>query len=329
MWKPIILIILLILLGVVGFHFIEGWPFLDCLYMTVITIFTVGFEEVRPLSPLGRIFTIFIILGGVGTAIFAFTKFAEVIYQGGIKNFWRRRKMEKSLNNLKDHYIICGYGRMGRIVREHLEEENLPYVVIDINEQKLVQLKQENKCFIQGDASSEETLIKAGFKRARALTALLGSDADNLYLVFTVKQLNPSLFVLSKAMDEEAERKILQIGANKVISPYKVSGLKIAQGLIRPTVVDFIDLIIRRKELSLFIEEKVVRKDSRLVGCNLAESDIRKRSNVIVVAIKKPGEEITFNPSTEIRIDSGDTLLVMGAKEAINRFEEIFLSLKA
>ncbi len=168
-------------------------------------------------------------------------------------------------------------------------------------------------------------MIQAGIKRAKALVALLRSDADNLYLVLTVKLINPSLFVLSKALEEEGERKILQIGANKVVSPYKLSGLRIAQGLIRPTVVDFMDLIIRRKELSLFMEEMVVKKDSPLVNRNLAESDIRKKSNVIVVAIKKPGKEIIFNPSPGITIDTGDTLLVLGDKEAVNQFENIFL----
>ncbi len=319
------MIFILIFVGVIGFHIIEGWSFLDCLYMTVITIFTVGFKEVRTLSPLGQIFTIFIILGGVGTAIFAFTRFAEIVYAGGIIKFWRRKKMERNLNNLKDHYIICGHGRMGRIVRERMEEENLPYVVVDNNEEKLQELKEAHKCFIHGDASNEETLIQAGIKRAKALVALLRSDADNLYLVLTVKLINPSLFVLSKALEEEGERKILQIGANKVVSPYKLSGLRIAQGLIRPTVVDFMDLIIRRKELSLFMEEMVVKKDSPLVNRNLAESDIRKKSNVIVVAIKKPGKEIIFNPSPGITIDTGDTLLVLGDKEAVNQFENIFL----
>jgi len=319
------MIIILILIGVLGFHIIEGWPFLDCLYMTVITIFTVGFKEVRDLSPTGRIFTIFIILGGVGTAFYLFTRFAEIVYLGGIIKFLRRRKMEKTIKNLKDHYIICGHGRMGSIVRERLEEENLPYVVVDNNEEKLQELKEAHKFYIHGDASHEETLIQAGIKRAKALVSLLRSDADNLYLVLTVKLINPSLFVLSKALEEEGERKILQIGANKVFSPYKLSGLRIAQMLIRPTVVDFMDLIIRRKELSLFMEEIVVRKDSSLVNRNLAESDIRKKSNVIVVAIKKPGEEIIFNPSPGITIDTGDTLLVLGDKEAVDQFENIFL----
>jgi len=326
MWKPVFLVLSLIFVGILGFHFIEGWSFLDCLYMTVITIFTVGFKEVRELSPLGRIFTIFIILGGVGTAIFAFTKLGEVIYEGGINKFWRRKKMEKNLANLKDHYIICGHGRMGQIVRERLDEENLPFVVIDSNEQKIEEIIQANRClYIKGDATQEEILIKAGIKKAKGLAALLPTDADNLYLVLTVKLLNPSLFVLSKAMDEEAEKKILQIGASKVVSPYKLSGLKIAQGLIRPTLVDFMDLIIRRKELSLYMEELTVSQNSRIVKHNLRECDIRKKANVIVVAIKKPGEDIVFNPSPDIMIEVGDTLLVLGDKENISQFQNNYM----
>lgn len=327
MWKPLFLVLSLILVGILGFHFIEGWPFLDCLYMTVITIFTVGFKEVRELSPLGRIFTIFIILGGVGTAIFAFTKIGEVIYEGGLNKFWRRKKMEKNLANLKDHYIICGHGRMGQIVRERLQEEKLPFVVIDNNEEKIKEIIQANRCLhIKGDATQEEVLIKAGIKKAKGLAALLPTDADNLYLVLTVKLLNPSLFVLSKAMDEEAEKKILQIGASRVVSPYKLSGLKIAQGLIRPTLVDFMDLIIRRKELSLYIEELTARQSSKIVNHSLRECDIRKKANVIVVAIKKPGKDIVFNPSPDITIEVGDTLLVLGDKENISEFQNIYMN---
>ena len=312
MWKPIALIILMMSIGTIGFLVIEGWSFLDCLYMTVITIFTVGFKEVRVLSPQGQIFTIFVILGGVGTAIFAFTKIAEIAFEGGINKFWRRRKMEKELKNLKDHYIICGHGRIGNIVRERLEEEKLPFVVIDNKEEELEDLKQTNSClFLEGDATHEDILTKAGIKKAKGLAALLPTDADNLYLVLSAKLVNPSLFILSKTMDEEAERKILQIGANKVVSPYKLSGLKIAQGLIRPTLVDFMDLIIRQKELSLYMEELVVKKDSKLVNRNLTECDIRRTANVIVVAMKKPGKDIEFNPSPDSKIKTGDILLVL------------------
>lgn len=326
MWRPLVLILIIIFIGIIGFHLIEGWSFLDCLYMTIITIFTVGFREVRQLSPLGQVFTIFIILGGVGTAIYAFTKLAEIAVEGGLRKFIRRRRMERKLNNLKDHYIICGFGRMGKIVRERLDEENLPFVVVENKEEKIEELKQIQNClFIDGDATHEDTLIKAGVKKAKALAALLPSDADNLYLVLTTKQINPSVFVLSKAMDEEAERKILQIGANRVVSPYKCSGLRIAQGLIRPTLVDFMDLIIRRQELSLYIEEFSVKKDSQIVNRSLRECDIRRTANVIVVAVKKPGEELVFNPSPEIKIETGDILLVLGDKIAIDQFEDFFL----
>ena len=178
---------------------------------------------------------------------------------------------------------------------------------------------------MEGDATNEEVLVKAGIKRAKALAALLATDADNLYLVMTVKLINPSLFVLSKVMDEEAERKILQIGANKVVSPYKLSGLKMAQALIRPTLVDFLDLIIRRSELSLSMEEMIVKKNSKIVDRTLEECDIRRKANVIVVAIKKPGEEIVFNPSPSVDIVSGDTLLVLGDNAHIDLFEKTYI----
>ncbi|UCC40973.1 MAG: potassium channel protein [Candidatus Aminicenantes bacterium] len=326
MWRPFLLILLVILIGIIGFHIIEGLSFLDSLYMTIITIFTVGFREVKELSSAGQVFTILIILGGVGTVLFAFTKIAEKVFEGTIHQLWRRKKMEKKIQNLKDHYIICGFGRMGKTVKERLEGEKLPFVIIDNNEEKLEELKgDDDTLFIEDDATQEEVLVRAGIKKAKGLAALLPNDADNLYLVLTVRLINPSIFVLSKALDEEGEKKILQIGANKVVSPYKLGGLKIAQGLIRPTLVDFVDLIIRRKELALHMEEFIVKKSSQMVNRNLAECDIRRQANVIVVAMKKPGEDIAFNPSSDAMIETGDILLVLGDKEAINKFQNVYL----
>ena len=331
MWKPIVLFLSLVLIGTVGFHFIENLNYLDSLYMTIITIFTVGFREIKePMSPLGQVFTIFIILGGVGSVLYTFTKIAEIVYEGTVNKIWRRKRMEKKIQRLKDHYIICGHGRMGNTVRERLEEEKLPYVVIDSSDEGLTALKEKKDClYIEGDATDEDVLIQAGIKRAKALAALLATDADNLYLVMTVKMINPSLFVLSKVMDDEAERKIIQIGANKVVSPYKESGLKIAQGLMRPTLVDFIDLIIRRSELSLLMEEIVVKKDATIVNRTLAECDIRRKANVIVVAIKKPGQAIVFNPSPAMDIETGDTLLVLGNNTDLSLFEKTYMGKEA
>jgi voltage-gated potassium channel len=311
MWKPAVFLFIIIFIGTAGYVLIEDMTPLDSLYMTTITIFTVGFREVKPLSPLGKFFTIMIICGGVGTAIFAFTQVGEIIYEGGINKFWRRRRMENRLKKIKDHYIICGCGRMGHIVCERLEEEKIPYVVIDSREETIKELK--------------ETCDEAGVKRAKALAALLPSDADNLYLVLTVRLLHPSIFILSKVLEDEAEKKILQIGANKVVSPYKLSGLKLAQGLIRPTLVDFLDLIIRRQEISLSMEEFIVTKNSKIINQTLIESDVRKQANVIVVAAKKPGKDIVFNPSPDIQIGNGDTLLVLGDEQGISEFEKLYI----
>jgi voltage-gated potassium channel len=327
MWRPLALFLSLLLIGTIGFHVIEAISILDSLYMTIITVFTVGFREIKePLSPIGQVFTIFIILGGVGSVLYTFTKLAEVVYEGTIHKIWRRKRMEKKIRKLKDHYIICGHGRMGQTVRERLEEENLPYVVIDNSDEGLAELRKKQDCLhVEGDATNEVALIQAGIKRAKALAALLATDADNLYLVMTVKMINPSLFVLSKALGEDAERKILQIGANKVVSPYKESGLKIAQGLIRPTLVDFLDIIIRRSELSLSMEELIVKKDSRTVDRTLAECDIRRKANVIAVAIKKPGKDIVFNPSPAMKLETGDTLLVLGDSADLDLFEKTYM----
>jgi voltage-gated potassium channel len=322
MWRAVVLIVLVIAAGVAGYHLIEGWGLLDSLYMTVITIFTVGFKEVRDLSPTGRIFTIILILGGVGAAIFAFTKLAEVVFEGGVNEFWRRRKMNKVIGSLRGHYIICGYGRLGKIVSARLLEERARFIVIEAEEDKISDLREEGRIpCLEGDATKEEVLAEAGIKKAKALAALLPEDADNLYLVLTARQLNPSLHILSKVVMEEAERKILQIGADRVVSPYTLSGLKIAQSLMRPTLVDFMDLIIRRKELSLVMEEVPVTENSPIRDRSLAEADIRRVSNVIVVAVKKPLQEIHFNPSPDVKLEVGDILLVLGGKDEVAGFE--------
>ncbi|MFC2164623.1 potassium channel family protein [Acidobacteriota bacterium] len=323
MWKPFILIVLIILVGTFGYYFIEHMTLLDALYMTMITIFTVGFHEVEgPLSQPGQVFTIFIIIGGVGTALFAFTKFVEVVFEGGLQKFMRRKKMENKLKNITDHYIVCGWGRMGKIVCERLDDEKISFVIIDSNEDRITQIKETtNYLVLQGDANNEEVLLQAGIKGAKGLAALLPSDADNLYLVLTVRLLNPSVFILSKALEDEGEKKILQIGANKVVTPYKLGGLKILHGLIRPTLVEFMDLIIRRKEISLSVEEFIVKKGAKMIGKTLKGCDVRKKANVIVVAIKKPGEDIAFNPSPDMKIGTGDTLLVLGDNNEIAKFE--------
>jgi voltage-gated potassium channel len=327
MSKPFLLILLMILVGIIGYHFIEHMNLLDSLYMTIITIFTVGFREVKaPLSQGGQIFTIIVIIGGAGTVLFALTKLVEIVYEGGLQTFLRRRHMEKRLDKIKDHYIICGHGRIGRTVKESLKTEGVPFVVIENNPSEISALKEKADClFIDGDATNEEVLISAGIKRAKALAALLPTDADNLYLVLTVKLINPSLFVLAKALEEEAEKKIIQIGANKLVSPYKLSGQRISQSMIRPTLVDFMDLVIRRQELALNMEEFIVRKDSPLLGKSLREGAIRSHANVIVVATKKPGEKIVFNPPAGATLTLGDTLLVLGDKESIQSFELQFM----
>lgn len=326
MRKALMLLLLVILMGTLGYYFLEGWPLLDGFYMTIITIFTVGFREVRVLTPGGKIFTVFIILGGVGTLIYTFTRLGDMVFGGGMSKYFWRKSMEKRISRLKDHFIVCGHGRMGRTVVERLNEEKVSFVVIENQESEIqATAESENILYIHGDATQEDVLIQAGIKQARALAALLPTDADNLYLTFTAKLINPALFVLAKALEDEGEKKILQIGANKIVSPYKLGGLKIAQGLLRPALVDFIDLIIRRQELSLIMEEIVVPKKAKLAGHSLAESQVRQNANVIVVAIKKPGQEIVFNPSPNIQIQAGDTLLVLGDEVEEKAFEKLYL----
>ena len=326
MRKALLLILLVILIGTIGYYVLEGWPFLDGFYMTIITIFTVGFREVQPLTPGGQLFTVVLILAGVGTLIYSFTRLGDIVFGGGMSEFLWRKKMERHISRVRDHYIVCGYGRMGETVVERLSAEGVPFVVIDSQESSLAPLAESGDTLVLvGDATQEDVLLQAGIKHARGLAALLPTDADNLYLTLTAKLINPLLFVLAKALEDEGEKKILQIGANKTVSPYKLGGLKIAQGLLRPTLVDFMDLIIRRQEISLLMEEVMVPKGARIAGGSLVQCRIRQQANIIVVAIKKPGQDITFNPSPETEIQVGDTLLVLGDEASQKTFQDLFI----
>ena len=311
----------MIFIGTLGFYIIEGWSFLDCLYMTVITIFTVGFKEVRILSPQGQIFTIFVILGGVGTALFAFTKIAEIAFEGGINKFWRRRRMEKELKNLRDHYIICGYGRMGKIVRERLEEEKLPFVVIDNKEDAVAQLEEDGYLYIHGDATNDTVLTKAGIDRARGLITVVGADTNNTYITLTARGLCPDLFIEARASLPGSEVKLEMAGANRVISPQAIGGRRMALLALRPAVVDFIDNVAYRSGQELQMENIEVGKRSSLIGMTIDQASHKTKATIL--AIITSNGQVLANP-LEDTINAEDRLVVIGARNKLAELESTF-----
>lgn len=302
---------------------IEGWNFFDSLYMVVITLATVGFGETHPLTFHGRIFTIVLILVWAGIGFYALSSIIQPIIEGEIRKVLGRKKLEKEIRNLKDHYIVCGFGRMGSYISRELRNASVSYIIIEKDERLREKLERENYLYLYGNASEDEVLIEAGVKKARGLVAVVASDADNVYITLTARQLNPNLFILARSTNESSERKLQQAGANKVISPYQMGAVRMVQAILRPAVVDFIEIAFHGKSMELQCEEFLVKPNSSLVGSSLQEAEIRKNLGVIIVAIKGTSGKMVFNPSRDVRINAGDTLITLGEKKDLVRLEKI------
>jgi voltage-gated potassium channel len=313
----------LIVAGTAGFTLIEGWSLLDSLYVTVITLSTVGYGDLAPKSAAGRVFTIFLVLGGVFTLFYAAAEVIRAIVSGEVRAIFGRQRMERSLAELKDHLIICGYGRMGRFVCKEFETRRLPFVVIDHDPDALADFDLEHGIALAGDATSDEVLRHAGVERARYLVTVVASDADNLYVTMSARLLNDKLFIVARAEDEEAETKMKRAGANRVVCPYSISGNRVAQAVLRPTVVDFIELATRTEHLELQIEEMAVSPRGRLAGITLQESGLRRERGIIVMAIKKPDGKMVYNPFGETRLEAGDILIALGNRKQLDEFDKL------
>ncbi len=313
-----IMLALVVGMGTLGYMAIEEWGLLDALYMTVITISTVGFGEVHPVSDQGRMLTMIILISGLGVMGYLVGTLTQTLVEGQLLRIMGRKKLERQIKALKDHYIICGYGRMGRIVCEEIEKTKpTPMVVIDKESSVTAKIGEDGHLYILGDATEEECLIKAGILSAKALVTALDSDADNLYITLTAKGLNRQLIVLARAGRVGSEKKLLHAGADRVISPHQIGGFRMAQALLRPTVTEFIDFAIHHVDAALGMEEIPVRPNSKLTDVTLVDSGIRKELDLIIVAIKKASGEMLFNPASHTRIQIGDTLIALGHKSSL------------
>ncbi len=324
-WKKLVQVLSLVLLvvafGIAGYMVIEGWNFLDALYMTITTITTVGFREVHELSRVGIVFTIFLIVGGVGTALYAFTAGARFILEGEIQEIFGRKKLEKKIRNLTDHYIICGYGRMGRIIAKELQDEGVPFVVVEKSPETLED--KEGILVIVGDATRDQTLKEAGVERACGLISVLPNDAENLFVVLSARGLNADILIVARAVEEGSEQKLLRAGATKAVSPYLIGGLRMAHTVLKPTVVDFIEFTTKSGNLELQMQEVLVHEGSSLIGRSLETCSVGDDMGVIIVAIKQATGETRFNPTHQRIIKAGDILIVLGEISKLKRFEEM------
>ena len=314
-------LVALVVIGMAGFHYFEGWSWFDGFYMVLTTISTIGYGEVHPLSQAGRIFNSFIIVAGVGLVLMFFGGATQALLEFELQSVFGRRRMDREIGRLSDHYILCGAGRVGRSAARELARKPLPFIVIDTDEAKLQRYSDEGWLTLVGDATQGPILRQAHIERARGLVASTTTDATNIYIILTARSLNPKLNIIARASEEEAEKHLLTAGANHVVSPYTFAGYRIAQTFMRPHVVDFFDNAMNR-QLPLEIEEVQVQPGSRVVGQTLEGARIRQELGVIVLAIKGEGSEMRFNPSPDAVIHEGDHLIAMGEPEGLRRLEQ-------
>ena len=319
----ILMFLVVVLFGIFGYTWIEGWNLLDSLYMTIITLSTVGYGEVREIGPGGRVFTVLLIVFGLFTITYIVGLVAETLVAGEIRSVLGRRKVSKKIKSLRDHYIICGYGRIGSIICKELTRKAIPLMVIEKDEHVQEELEQDEILYLQGDATHEETLLEAGIEKAKGLVSVVSSDAENVYICLTARGLNPRLYILSRAEDEASERKLLRAGANKVILPYILGGRRMVQAIIRPTVSDFLESAVHDQSFELAIEEITVGEDSRLANQSLVDSGIRQEMDVIIIGIKQKAGTMIFNPSSQTKIQSDDILIAMGRNKDLETLRRV------
>ena len=311
----------LVFVGVAGFHFIEGWPWFDGFYMVLTTITTIGYGEVHPLSHIGRIFNTFIIVTGVALVLLFFGGATQALLEFELQSVFGRRRMDRDISRLSDHYIICGAGRVGRSVARELARKPLPFVIVDSSQEKLARYSAEDWLTLVGDATQAHVLRELHIESARGLVAATTTDATNIYIILTARSLNPKLNIIARASEEDAEQHLVTAGADHVVSPYNFAGYRIAQTFMRPHVVDFFDTAMNQQK-PLEIEEVQVQAGSRFVGATLEASRIRQEMSVIVLAITGEDSHMRFNPPPDEVIHSGDHLIAMGEPDGLRRLEE-------
>jgi voltage-gated potassium channel len=319
----IALSLLILFTGTAGYMIIEGWRFLDALYMTIITISTVGYREVNQVGDVGRLFTIFLVLIGVGFTFYVMAAVVQFMVEGRVRLIMGRRRLDKKIDRLKNHFIICGYGRIGRVLCRNLQRTSHDLVVVEKNPDLIPVMDEDGVLYVAGDAADEANLIKAGVKRAKGLVAALATDTDNVFLVLSARQLAPDLNIIARAGRQGSKNKLRAAGANSVESPYEMGAASMAQRIIRPTVTNFLDLAFAHSRKDIQMEEIPVSQNSRLTNVALKDSGIRQDFNLIIIAIKKTDGTMQFNPSFEATLGPEDTVIAVGEEKNLQKLEKI------
>jgi voltage-gated potassium channel len=311
--------VLIVLGAAAGYSLIEGWTLSQSLYRTILAVTTV--ESPAPATSAGKVLTVVLLCAGVGAALYTFTLLATVVVEGGLPKRIERRRRTHMLENLKDHFILCGYGRIGRIIARQLLRQSVPFVVIERDADAVQEAMQDGALAVEADASREDVLRRCGIDRARGLIAAVGTDAENVYAVLSARVMRPDLFIVGRAETEDATAKLKRAGASRVVSPYEIGGMQIAQTALRPAVVDFVELATSSDSLELAMEEVTIGADSMLANRSLLDANLRQRFGVIVVGIQRRDLRMEFNPEPDMIIGGGDKLVVLGRPESLRRLE--------
>lgn len=312
-------VLTIIIAGTAGYMLIEGWGITDAFYMTILSVTTTGFREVYPLSDAGKILTVAIIVGGVLSIAYFAGRAAQIVIE---RYLLRRRGMDRQIRRLKDHYVVCGYGRMGRHVCRELEAESAAYVVVEKDETLIERLNADGIYYVQGDATNDEALLRAGIEHAKGLITVVSSDPENVYTTLSAKTLNPDVFVVARALQDETEPKLRKAGADRVIKPYEHVGQRMAQLLLRPGIVEFMDTVAHEAGKDIKMEEITISDTSRLVGTSLLDSPIRTKLNIIIVVIHRADGELIYNPASTVEFRAGDRMIAVGDRENLRRLAE-------
>jgi len=305
----------IVFVGAFAFHVIEGWSYFDSLYFTFVTLSTVGYGDMYPMTREGKIEVLMLIVFGVGTMFYAIVTLAETMVEKQVMFVLGRGRQRKMIEKLKGHFIICGCGRIGGLIARELAQERVPFVIIEKNGEVVRDLEQRGYLCHQGDAVDDRSLMAAGIDRARGVVCVLPTDAQNLYVILTAKELNPRIFVLSRSEEQASEHRLLRAGADRVISPYLLGGMRMAMAILRPAMLDFIEITTDRQSLDLRMEEISVGEGSPLAGLTLEKAEIRQRFGLIIVAVKKVTGQMVFNPQAGYVIDRGDKLIALGEND--------------
>jgi voltage-gated potassium channel len=317
-WRLVALLISAVtVLGTAGYMLIEGWSLIDAFYMTAITITTAGYLEVHPLSTAGRLFTVLVLFTGVGSFFYAFTLFMALLSGGTLLERRERKRHARMLENLNDHFILCGFGRMGEIIAREFARQSVPFVVIERSVERMHVAMDQGFLAVEADASNEEVLRRVRIDRARGFVAAVSTDAENVYAVLSARLLKPDLFIVGRAESEDARVKLKRAGADRVISPYHLGGLQLAQTALRPAVVDFVQLATSSDNMNLNLEQVRIGAGSTLDGCSLIAAGLRQRFGVVVVGIRRADGQMDFNPEPETAMHAGDDLVVLGRAQSL------------